>query len=155
MTSDACFLRFLLPLSVFPTTSDLPFPYATPYSLPIIPFFPHLFFPPPPPLSSPLPCQPDSTFYVLDCMAWKGHCLYDCAADFRHFWIKSKLSHDASPATLPLPTSPSSSPCHRYRFLPAHSLPATASGLQAAYEGRDVEGRALEYTTDGILFYNK
>ena len=101
------------------------------------------------------PHQPDSTFYVLDCMAWKGHCLYDCAADFRHFWILSKLSHDASPATLPLPPSPSSSPCHRYRFLPAPSLPATASGLQAAYEGRDVEGGALPYTMDGILFYNK
>ena len=36
--------------------------------------------------------EPDSVYYVLDMMCWKGYALYDCSAEFRLFWVQSKLA---------------------------------------------------------------
>lgn len=33
-------------------------------------------------------CLPHSTLYLLDVMVWKGYALYDCAAEFRAFWLQ-------------------------------------------------------------------
>lgn len=35
--------------------------------------------------------EPDKTYFVIDIMAWNGYVLYDCNADFRTFWVQSKL----------------------------------------------------------------
>ena len=32
------------------------------------------------------------TYYVLDMMCWSGYLLYDCSAEFRNFWVQSKLA---------------------------------------------------------------
>lgn len=34
----------------------------------------------------------DQTYYVLDMMCWSGYLLYDCSAEFRNFWVQSKLA---------------------------------------------------------------
>ena len=36
--------------------------------------------------------ESDSVYYVLDIMCWKGYALYDCSAEFRIFWVQSKLA---------------------------------------------------------------
>ena len=40
--------------------------------------------------------ESDSTYYVIDMMCWKGYALYDCSAEFRLFWVQSKLAECAS-----------------------------------------------------------
>ncbi|KAK9915988.1 hypothetical protein WJX75_007001 [Coccomyxa subellipsoidea] len=39
--------------------------------------------------------EPDKTYFVIDIMAWNGYLLYDCNADFRTFWVQSKLAEIA------------------------------------------------------------
>ncbi len=39
--------------------------------------------------------EADSTYFVIDVMAWSGYLLYDCTAEFRSFWIQSKLAEIA------------------------------------------------------------
>ena len=36
--------------------------------------------------------ESDSTYYIIDMMCWKGYALYDCSAEFRLFWVQSKLA---------------------------------------------------------------
>lgn len=39
-----------------------------------------------------LDCLRDANvFHVLDIMCWRGHPVYDCEAEFRRFWLDSKL----------------------------------------------------------------
>ena len=40
--------------------------------------------------------EPNSTYYILDMMCWKGYALYDCSAEFRLFWVQGKLAECAS-----------------------------------------------------------
>lgn len=50
-----------------------------------------------------------SSYYVIDMMCWKGYALYDCSAEFRLFWVQTKLLEcmmEASPDQ------------HRYPFVP-------------------------------------
>eukprot|EP00793_Prasinoderma_coloniale_P006325 PRCOL_00001155-RA len=35
--------------------------------------------------------EPTQTYFVLDCMCWKGYSLYDCAYEFRRWWLQQKL----------------------------------------------------------------
>ncbi|CAA6659924.1 unnamed protein product [Spirodela intermedia] len=35
--------------------------------------------------------EPDQTYYVIDMVCWRGYSLYDCSAEFRFFWLNSKL----------------------------------------------------------------
>lgn len=57
--------------------------------------------------------QSTGTFYVLDMMAWNGYLLYDCSAEFRCFWMQSKLieaddPHLGGPRFVPVPVYPCS-----------------------------------------------
>lgn len=38
------------------------------------------------------------TFWVLDLMCWGGHALLDCSAEFRMFWLASKLTEESDAA---------------------------------------------------------
>ncbi|CAN0490023.1 unnamed protein product, partial [Phaeothamnion confervicola] len=38
------------------------------------------------------------TYYVLDMMCWKGYSLYDCTADFRFYWVRTKLAEEVGVA---------------------------------------------------------
>ncbi|XP_043726349.1 snurportin-1 [Telopea speciosissima] len=85
--------------------------------------------------------EPDQTYYVIDMLCWRGYSLYDCSAEFRFFWLKSKLAETGA-------CDPPSQ-YHRYRFSSVPIYDCDHIGLQEAYTG------ALPYTKDGLSFYNK
>lgn len=85
--------------------------------------------------------QPDSTYYIIDMMCWRGYSLYDCNYEFRNFWIKSKLEETGvfDPPSM----------YHRYRFSIVPALECDKAGLQAAYNG------IVPFERDGCLFLNR
>lgn len=85
--------------------------------------------------------QPDQTYYVIDMVCWRGYSLYDCTAEFRFFWLNSKLTETGA-------CNPPSV-YHRYRFSVVPIYDCDQNGLHAAYAG------AVPYGKDGLLFYNK
>ncbi|EXB98025.1 hypothetical protein L484_005514 [Morus notabilis] len=85
--------------------------------------------------------EADQTYYVIDMLCWKGYPLYDCAAEFRFFWLNSKLAETGA-------CEPPSR-YHKYRFSLVPICTCDHSGLQAAYSG------TVPYVKDGLLFYNK
>jgi len=75
--------------------------------------------------------EPDGAYYVQDLMCWKGYALYDCSAEFRLFWLASKLGESGAGAP--------PGPRHRFPFLPVAAFacdpgapPAPARGAAAA-----------------------
>ena len=54
--------------------------------------------------------EPMRTYYVQDLLCWKGYSLYECSAEFRLFWVASKLAETSAGA---LPGEQ-----HRYPFVP-------------------------------------
>ncbi|XP_057728459.1 uncharacterized protein LOC130944248 [Arachis stenosperma] len=83
----------------------------------------------------------DQTYYVIDMVCWRGYSLYDCAAEFRFFWLNSKLAETGA-------CEPPSH-YHKYRFSLVPVYCCDQSGLCAAYTG------SVPYVKDGLLFYNK
>ncbi|KAJ7945709.1 Snurportin-1 protein [Quillaja saponaria] len=83
----------------------------------------------------------DQTYYVIDMVCWRGYSLYDCTAEFRFFWLNSKLAETGA--------FNSPSHYHRYRFSLIPVYNCDQSGLYAAYTGE------VPYVKDGLLFYNK
>ncbi|KAK7809534.1 snurportin-1, partial [Quercus suber] len=83
----------------------------------------------------------DQTYYVIDMVCWREYSLYDCTAEFRFFWLSSKLAETGA-------CDPPSQ-YHRYRFSPVPVYNCDQAGLSAAYTG------AVPYVKDGLLFYNK
>ena len=86
----------------------------------------------------------DETYYILDAMCWRGYLLYDCAADFRFFWLQTKLDE------LGAHSLDRVSDENRYRFVPLEraKIGTDAAGLNAIY------ATDTPYTRDGILLYN-
>ncbi|WVZ73234.1 hypothetical protein U9M48_021566 [Paspalum notatum var. saurae] len=85
--------------------------------------------------------EPDETYYIIDMICWRGYSLYDCTAEFRFFWVNSKLTETSAgdpPSTY-----------HRYRFSVVPIYECNLEGLQAAYSG------STPYVKDGLMFYNK
>ncbi|KAJ4798299.1 Snurportin-1 [Rhynchospora pubera] len=85
--------------------------------------------------------EPDETYYVIDMVCWRGYSLYDCTAEFRFFWLNSKLSETGA--------SDPPSQYHRYRFNVVQIYECNLAGLQASYSGQ------VPYVKDGLLFFNK
>ncbi|XP_050220987.1 uncharacterized protein LOC126671273 [Mercurialis annua] len=83
----------------------------------------------------------DQTYYVIDMVCWRDYPLYDCSAEFRFFWLNSKLGETGS-------CDPPSS-FHKYRFSTVPVYNCDQSGLWSAYTGD------VPYVKDGLLFYNK
>ena len=69
---------------------------------------------------------PDRTLYVLDLMCWAGYLLYDCGAEFRTFWLQSKL------AELEATASPAAT-AHSLRLRPVSAHPCTRGRLSRAH----------------------
>ncbi|KAI3765978.1 hypothetical protein L2E82_16025 [Cichorium intybus] len=83
----------------------------------------------------------DQTYYVIDMVCWAGISFYECTAEFRFFWMNSKLVESGAceaPSTY-----------HRYRFSLIPVYNCDHEGLQTAYTG------GVPYVKDGLLFYNK
>ncbi|XP_059444969.1 uncharacterized protein LOC132176706 [Corylus avellana] len=85
--------------------------------------------------------EADQTYYVIDMVCWRGYSLHDCAAEFRFFWLNSKLVETGA-------FDPPSQ-YHRYRFSLVPVYNCDQSGLSAAYT------EPVPYVKDGLLFYNK
>ncbi|GER36531.1 Snurportin-1, partial [Striga asiatica] len=85
--------------------------------------------------------EPDQIYYVIDMVCWAGMSLYECTAEFRFFWLNSKLVESGAcddPSTY-----------HRYRFRAVLVYNCDQEGLKAAYR------EPVPYGKDGLLFYNK
>ncbi|ORY07878.1 hypothetical protein K493DRAFT_332613 [Basidiobolus meristosporus CBS 931.73] len=83
-----------------------------------------------------------STFYVLDLMCWKGMPFYDCATEFRFFWLQSKLAELDPPRT-------SAQTAFQFRSLQVFDCaPESLTSLA----GNPYQ---LGYQPDGLLFFNK
>ncbi|KAL6996970.1 hypothetical protein U1Q18_007093 [Sarracenia purpurea var. burkii] len=85
--------------------------------------------------------ESDQTYYVIDMVCWAGYSLYECAAEFRFFWVNSKLVESGA-CDLP-------SFYHKYRFGLVPVYNCDQAGLHTAYSG------PAPYAKDGLLFYNK
>ncbi|XP_026410697.1 snurportin-1-like isoform X1 [Papaver somniferum] len=83
----------------------------------------------------------DQTYYVIDMICWKGYSLYDCTAEFRFFWLNSKLVETGACNT--------PSMYHKYKFSVVPIYDCEQMGLQTAYMG------TVPYVKDGLSFYNK
>ncbi|GAV56561.1 hypothetical protein CFOL_v3_00103 [Cephalotus follicularis] len=83
----------------------------------------------------------DQTYYVIDILCWRGYSLYDCTAEFRFFWLNSKLAETGA--------CDSPSQYHRFRFSSVPVYECDQGGLHAAYTG------VVPYVKDGLLFYYK
>ncbi|MBA0805862.1 hypothetical protein Gohar_005350, partial [Gossypium harknessii] len=83
----------------------------------------------------------DQTYYVIDMVCWNGYSLYDCTAEFRFYWLNSKLEESGA-CNAP-------SYYHKFRFSAVPVYNCDQSGLHAAYTG------VVPYAKDGLLFYNK
>ncbi|KAG5019601.1 hypothetical protein JHK87_015456 [Glycine soja] len=83
----------------------------------------------------------DQTYYVIDMVCWRDYPLSDCTAEFRFFWLTSKLAETGA-------FDPPSY-YHKYRFSLVPVYSCDSSGLYAAYSA------PVPYVKDGLLFYNK
>ena len=68
--------------------------------------------------------ETQQTYYVLDCVRWKEQLLVDCPAEFRAYWVATKLA-EARAAT-----RASTNPC---RFVPLGWAECAGASLLAAY----------------------
>ena len=88
--------------------------------------------------------ETEQTYYVADVIVWNSQRLEDCPADFRLFWIHSKLS-EGGVATHARGAE------HPIRFVPLLALEASPTHLQTAYAGTPCFGAAR----DGLLFIHR
>eukprot|EP00752_Nemacystus_decipiens_P013797 g12249.t1 len=84
----------------------------------------------------------DHTFFVLDMMAWKGYPLYDCNADFRFYWVRTKLQEADGPLD-------SITSRNAYRIKPTPYHECDRQGLAHAYSS------PVPFIKDGLLFHLK
>jgi snurportin-1 len=80
------------------------------------------------------------TYYVVDCMCWNGHAVYDCTTEFRLFWLQSKLSEVGADVV---------SHDNERRILPLPCFPATPEGIATAY------AEQFGFVKDCLLFLNQ
>lgn len=85
--------------------------------------------------------QPDQTYYVIDLVCWAGFSLYECTAEFRFFWLNSKL--------VEIGACDAPSTYHKFRFCTVPVYECDEKGLETAYTG------VMPYVKDGLLFHNK
>ncbi|KAI3901287.1 hypothetical protein MKW92_051256 [Papaver armeniacum] len=69
----------------------------------------------------------DQTYYVIDMVCWRGYSLHDCTAEFRFFWLNSKLAETGvcNPPSM----------YHKYKFSVVPIYESDQMGLQTAYLG--------------------
>jgi len=65
------------------------------------------------------------TYFVLDLMCWKGYSLYDCGADFRFYWLFTKLEET---------TANRFSSDNPFVFLPLPRFDANQTGVRSALQ---------------------
>jgi len=86
--------------------------------------------------------EADSTYYVLDMMAWRGHDMYNCTTEFRMFWLDTKLHEDEACGLLEGEET-------SYRFTPLASAMCCSAALGYA------RSASVPFIRDGLLFRHK
>lgn len=81
------------------------------------------------------------TYYVLDIMCWRGHPVYDSDREFRHYWLRTKLSEVEGTREI--------SRINPYIFTPIDSYSCSKESLS------DVLSRPWPVEVDGLLFFHK
>lgn len=93
--------------------------------------------------------EAEQVYYVLDVVQWNGQRLVDCPAEFRRFWLHSKLAEvEAEAASASAGAVAGAEAC---RFVPLLSLECTPSHLHSAYAGAAPFGAPK----DGLLFLHR
>lgn len=82
------------------------------------------------------------TYYVLDLMCWRGHPVYDSDAEFRLFWLKTKLNDEGEKLSTPSRINP-------FRFIPLDSYPCTKESISQVLSSK------WPLDVDGLLFFHK
>jgi snurportin-1 len=82
--------------------------------------------------------KPAKTYFVLDMMCWKGHLLYNCASEFRLFWLHTKLREETNAHTV--------SRNNNFAFRAVPVVDCDIKGLRAAYSAD------VPFRRDGVLF---
>ncbi|WIA09803.1 hypothetical protein OEZ85_009178 [Tetradesmus obliquus] len=101
------------------------------------------------------------TFFIQDVLAWRGYSLVDCGAEFRLFWLASKLQEEAGGSSSSSSWSldggnPGPSHSHRFKLLPYwHATPdglaaAARAGAAAAAAAAAAAGGCPGYVQDGV-----
>lgn len=81
------------------------------------------------------------TYYVLDVMCWRGHPFYDCQADFRFYWMHSKLPEEEGLGE--------NTKLNPFKFVGLQNFPCTPESLY------NVLSMDFPFEVDGLLFYHK
>jgi hypothetical protein len=74
------------------------------------------------------------TFFIQDVLAWRGYSLVDCGAEFRLFWLTSKLQEEAAGSSSSSSWSLDGGepwPGHPHRYAP-QAVSAAALSAQSA-----------------------
>lgn len=85
------------------------------------------------------------TYYIIDAMCWKAYLLYDCSAEFRFFWLKSKFEEHFDDLNINSRVSDN----YSFSLVSVQKVGENAGGLDSAYDSIN-----NSYVTDGILLYN-
>ena len=86
--------------------------------------------------------ETDQAYYVVDVLSWKDHRLTECPAEFRMYWLATKLSETGA-------CEPSSrNPC---KFIALTPLECTPTNLQSMY----TEPAPHAAPSDGLLFVHR
>lgn len=80
---------------------------------------------------------------AADLLSWKGYSMCDCSAEFRLFWVGSKLEEAGATAVA------GSAPHHARRFAPVPAYRCTPEGLTAAHSG------PVPFTRDGLWLLHR
>lgn len=88
----------------------------------------------------------DQTYYAMDCLAWNGMSMYDCAAEMRLSWLHAKLG---DPETAECAAAGPPGPNNKYTFAVPPAMPCDANGLGRAYADE------VGFARDGLMFLAK
>jgi hypothetical protein len=78
-------------------------------------------------------------YVVIDMLNWRDYPLFDCTAEFRLYWMQTKLVEEIGDGITSLSIN------NQHPFIPAFSAPATPAGIATAYTHKG-------YPMDGLLF---
>ncbi|KAK6179110.1 hypothetical protein SNE40_011542 [Patella caerulea] len=79
-------------------------------------------------------------YFILDIMCWRGHPVYDSEAEFRFYWLQSKI--EETPEVLHV------SPSNPFKFVPLPNFPCKKEAIGIAMTTANFE-------IDGLLFFHK
>ena len=87
--------------------------------------------------------EPSQTYYVLDVMCWRSHPVCDSEAQFRRYWLQTKLREEGHRAQEVCRVNP-------LKFLPLQHFPCDKDTLTKLFAEP-----WPQYKVDGLLFFHK